>query len=188
MADLAGLLTPGVSRLRHDALTTDYCLDLCQLSSDAPHTYDAMLHPRSDTPVNLAVKTLMPIALPHHAPYATLRNAESAPIPETGATLRWSQSNLTVQCDLSTPEPAELIRAQWPTRSDHAGPWRDMFMLRTHAHSTWFLALYQLITPTTPPWKIATAQPHFNGHTHEFRITTSNSSRSHQHVFLALPV
>ncbi len=188
MADFVGLLTPGVARLRHIALTPDYCIDLCQLSSDATHTYDYMLHPRADAPAALAVNALMPISLPHHAPYSALRNAESAPIPANGTTLRWSQSDLTLRCDLSTVEPAELIRAEWPTKSDHTGPWRELFMLRVHARSTWFLALYQLVNQATPPWKITAASPHFNGHTHEFRITTSNETRSHHHLLLALPV
>jgi hypothetical protein len=186
MADPAGLLTPGVLRLRHVALTPDYCLDLYQVASDDSHTYDYVIHPRTDAPVKATAPALMPISLPHHPPYATLRNCEAAPVPEAGVMLHWSQSGETVRCDLSTAGKSELIRAEWPTKSDHTGPWREMFMLRVQADSTHFLAIYQLSAGGAAPWKITSAERYFNGHTHEFRISASNGAGTRNHVFSAL--
>ena len=198
MSDAAGNLAPDVRRQRGVAVTAEYCLDLYQVASESRHTYDWLLHPRADGPVDYAGLEFAARELPDRPPYSTLRGASSAAVSAGRATIEWKQGEGRCRCDVLAlgesggPSPseasflsAELIRANWPTRSDLSGDWREMLMFRVAAARADCVARYQL-AGVGPAWRVASAGRIFNGQGYEVRILLTSGAESRLHVLASL--
>lgn len=186
MTDLDAHLYPGVRMARTVTVTPDYCLDVFQADSARQHTYDWLVHPRADQPVNTTL-TFTPATLPNRAPYSFLRKTASAPFVKTGITLEWSQTEKRFRADVaacgSSGEPlaGELIRAEWPVKSDWSTEGREMLMIRLRAPSATFVALYQ--TPSgSGLWRVLSSRRLFNGKYDEIRITIGNGREKRHHI------
>jgi len=190
MVDREGMLAEGVQMMRTVAVTAGYCLDVFQVSSEQEHQYNWLLHPRSDQHIEWPVTT-SPVQLPDAAPYSALREAAGASVPDGSLGLSWEQQGRRAMLHLMAMDaenrglPAELICAQWPTRSDWSEGGREMFALRVHASRAVFVALYRLADPTGQ-WRVSSARRMFNGQSDELRIDVSCEEETRSHVLEAL--
>ena len=179
MRDDAGKLYPGVRMHRHVSVTADYGLDVYQVASEDIHTYDYLIHPRSNGPAACDL-TFEPAALPEREPYAVLSEPASAPISADGTTLSWSQETATFRFCVTAGAPGSLIRAHWPVASDGSEGVREMFMFRVRGARADFVALGQLTSDI--PYRIASVQRQYNGAHDEIHIVLTHGETTCLHI------
>ncbi|MBN2581555.1 MAG: alginate lyase family protein [Planctomycetes bacterium] len=146
MTDLEGRLYSGVRMARGVAVTPEYCLDLFQAASDAEHTYDWLVHPRSDGPAEcgLAFAEAAYPTEPGMAGHAVLRDVGAAMVDDGRLSLAWKQGDLTFRADVSAGCGGTVTRGRWPVTGDWSDGGREMFVLGVRSQRADFIALYQL--------------------------------------------
>lgn len=184
MSDLEGRIAAGVRMIRSLAATPEFCLDVFQAASEDEHTYDWLVHPRSDGPADFPA-TMTPTGLPERPPYSRLRQPTSSPLPRGEVTLRWAQGGETFRVDVITGRPGTLLRAEWPVKSDWSAGGREMFMVRSRAKTVDVAALYQ-VQGDQPAWRIEKVERRFNGLEHEMHVTVANGLETRAYMFVSV--
>ena len=184
VSDLEGRIAAGVRMIRSVAVTPEFCLDVIQAASEHEHTYDWLVHPRSDGPAETQA-TMTPTGLPDRPPYSRLRNPASAPLPRGEATLRWAQGDQALRADVVTGRPGTLLRAEWPIKSDWSAGGREVFMVRSRSKAVDVAALYQTVGDA-PAWRIEKVERQFNGQEHEMHVTVSNGQELRAFMFVSV--
>jgi hypothetical protein len=184
LSDVEGRLAPGARMIRSVAVTPDFCLDVIQAASGTEHTYDWLVHPRSDGSAESSLE-LVPTTLPDRPPYSRLRDAASAPVADGQVSLCWKQGEATFVADVRTGQPSTLVRAQWPVKSDWSAGGREMFMVRTQGRAVDVAALYQ-VWGDGPRWRIEQVERRFNGQEHEMHVGVTNGQESRAFTFVSV--
>jgi hypothetical protein len=187
MVDAEARLYPGVRMARTVVVTPDYCLDVFQAASDLPRTYDWLLHPRSERPVTAGLE-FTPTTLPDRTPYSFLRNPAVATVGQAGVALEWSQAEDRFRADVTAWGTAgkalggEVIRAEWPVKSDWSAGGREMFMFRVRGHQVTFVAIHrERVSERT--CGVASVERRFNGQWSEIHVVTSDGLEKRRSVF-----
>ena len=182
LADRAGRLYDGVAMMRTLAVTAGYCLDVYQVHSEKAHVYDWLVHPRADGPATSSPATsIAGFELPAREPYSVLSDVSAAAELAPALSLSWAQQDASFRADVTVSEPARLIRAARPMRSDGQGGTRELFMVRTEAASATFVALYQL-AGAGAAWRVLGCEPYDHGEFDELRITLARGDERFEHT------
>ena len=155
-----------------------------QVVSDGEHTYDWLVHPRSDGAVEHGV-AMVAASLPDRAPYSVLSDVTAGSVGGEGVCLTWSQGEAAVRVDVRAGGPCELIRGRWPTRSDGSCGGREMFMVRVRGGSVAFAALYQL-GGRAARWRVGGVERVQSGLDDEMHVAVTDGLETRRYVFAGL--
>ena len=186
MADLEGRLAEGVQMMRTVTVTNEYCLDVFQMASERPHTYDWLAHPRADGPAR-GPDGFAPIQLPARPPYSVLKDAAAVEVPNGQAEVAWEQGDAGLVMSACAFDergerlPARLVRALWPVCGDWSEGGRELFMLQVEARRADFVALYALTTAENR-WGASSFKHVFNGEYTELRVGLTSRETERRYV------
>ena len=144
IGDMHGRLYEGVRQLRTLIVTKDCVLDFFQAASAAPHDFAWLTHVDGD-PAGGNLRATSAVTWPKAAPWSYLREPRGA--DTTGQVWEcFSHSDRTLQLDVLTDGPVEVVHCGFPRDDSRAAPTLPMRLLRRHGTNAWFLAAYRLVT------------------------------------------
>ena len=142
IADLKGLIYPGVKMQRTVEVTDDYALDVFQVSSDEEHTYEWVFHTRDDEGKTRIYGGFEPTSLPDSVPWTWLRNPRSATLDRTWHA-DWRQGDVRLRLTMLGMPGTEVVLCDFPKSDEFEAPAIPMLIARRKAKSAVFVALYQ---------------------------------------------
>ena len=142
IADLKGLVYPGVKMQRTVIVTEHYVLDVFQAVSDTEHTYDWLLHARDDEGKTRIYGGFQPTTLPETVPWSWLRNPRSAVLDRSWHA-DWRQGDVRFRLNMLGSPGTEVILCDFPKNDKFEPPPVPMVIARRKAKSVTFVALYQ---------------------------------------------
>ncbi|MCX8052192.1 MAG: alginate lyase family protein [Armatimonadetes bacterium] len=178
VADLNGLVYPGVKMKRTVAVTNEFILDVFQVSSNAEHTYDYLFHTCSDDGILDSGDGFEPINLGNKAPWTWLRNIRARPI-DTNWYVSAHQDGLTTRVTMVGEPGTKLVTCEFPRDDNFSRPPISMLIVRRKAKSTIFVALIQVECGPLPEARIFVSEEkhgrirvriNMDGETREFKI------------------
>ena len=156
IADLKGLVYPGVKLQRTVAVTDDYVLDVFQAASDEEHAYDWLFHAIDDEGKTRIYGGFTPTTLPDAVPWTWLRNPRSAVKDDTWHA-DWHQGDLRFRLTMLGVPGTEVTASDFPKNDKFESPPIPMLIVRRKAKSATFIALYQAERHDLPPAAISTS-------------------------------
>ncbi len=142
IADLNGVIYPGVKVQRTVEVTDDYVLDVFQVTSDEEHTYEWLFHTRDDEAKTCIYGGFEPASLPDALPWTWLRNPRSAILDRTWHA-DWRQGDVRLRLTMLGVPGTEVILCDFPKNDKFEAPAVPMLIARRKAKSAIFVALYQ---------------------------------------------
>lgn len=142
IADLQGIVYPGVRMMRTVAVTRDFLLDVFQVASDTEHIYDYLFHTYSDSGSFEERGDYKPVDLGNKAPWKWLRDARSRTVSDD-----WSvtakQGGVNVRLTMLGGQATEVITCSFPRDDLFSSPAIPMLMARRKGRSTTYVAVLQ---------------------------------------------
>ncbi len=142
IADLKGLVYPGVKLQRTVCVTADYVLDVFQAVSDTEHTYDWLFHTRDDEGKTRMYGGFQPTTLPDAVPWTWLKNPRSATKDDSWHA-DWRQGDVYFRLNMLGVPGTEVILCDFPKNDKFEPPAVPMVIARRKGKSAMFIALYQ---------------------------------------------
>ena len=164
IADLKGLVYPGVKLQRTVVVTDDYVLDVFQAASDEEHTYEWLFHAIDDEG-----KTRIHVrggdgvmgrwgevsgGQWESIPWTWLKNPRSVGIDSTWQA-DWHQGDLRFRLTMLGSPGTKVTACDFPKNDKFESPPVPMLIVRRKAKSATFIALYQAERHDLPPAAIS---------------------------------
>jgi len=153
IADLKGLVYPGVKMQRTIAVTDSYVLDVFQAVSETEHTFDWLFHAGDDDGRTEIEGDFQSFQFPSEPPWTWLKNAQSAKIDGTWQA-DWTQGDVRFRLTMLGEPGTEVIQCDFPRNDRFAAPPFPMLMVRRTGRSAVYIALYQAEKSDLPPAEI----------------------------------
>lgn len=154
VADLKGIVYPGVSMQRTIAVTDDYVLDVFQAASDTERTFDWLFHARDDQGKTEMAGEFAPFEFPAEPPWTWLKNAKSAKMDGTWQA-DWRQGEVRFRLTMLGVPGTEVIQCDFPKNDRFEAPAIPMLMVRRTGKSALYVALYQAEKHDLPPAEVS---------------------------------
>jgi hypothetical protein len=186
VADLKGLIYPGVKMQRTVAVTDDYVLDVFQITSDEEHTYDWLFHARDDEGKTRIYGGFEPATLPDAVPWTWLKNPRSAMLDRTWHA-DWRQGDVRFRLTMTGAPGTEVVLCDFPKSDKFEAPPVPMLIARRKSKSAVFIALYQAEKKDVPAADIRMITDEKDGMV--IRVTVHGSAREHKirHIYQVSP-
>lgn len=182
IADLKGLVYPGVKMQRTVIVTSEYVLDVFQAVSETEHTYDWLFHSRDDEGKTRIYGGFEPTTLPDTVPWNWLRNPRSAVLDRSWHA-DWRQDDVRFRLTMLGEPGTEIILCDFPKNDKFEPPAVPMLIARRKAKSATFIALYQAEKGELP-----LASPALDNEQRlSVRVTVDGKTREHSIPRLWLP-
>lgn len=161
IADLTGLVYPGVRLQRTVSVTDGYVLDVFQAASDEEHTYEWLFHTLDDEgKTRCGAVQWVQANLPGGAPWNWLTNARSAKVDDTWQA-EWHQGDVRFRLTMLGVPGTEITLCDFPRTDKFEQPAYPMLMVRRRAKSAIFVSVYQADKGDVPPIAVSCADaPH----------------------------
>ena len=191
IADLKGLVYPGVRLQRTLVVTDDYVLDVFQAASDEEHTYDWLFHAIDDegkTRIHVrggdgVMGRWGEVSQPERwqdPPWNWLRNPRSVDVSSTWQA-DWRQGDLRFRLTMLGSPGTEITACDFPKNDKFESPPIPMLIVRRRAKSATFIALYQAERHDLQPAAIST-ETNDDG----LKVTVMVSSKTSTHIIKLL--
>lgn len=174
IADLKGLVYPGVKLQRTVEVTDDYVLDVFQAASDTEHTYDWLFHALDDEGKTRIYGGFQPATLTDAVPWTWIRNPRSAEMDRTWHA-DWHQGDVRFRLNMLGVPDTEVILCDFPKNDKFEPPAIPMLIARRKAKSAIFVALYQAEKKDLPAADVSLR----SGETLSVRVTVGGKTRVH---------
>jgi len=175
IADLKGLVYPGVRLQRTVEVTDDYVLDVFQATSDEEHTYDWLFHAIDDEGKTRIYGGFTPTTLPDEVPWTWLRNPKSAG-KDGDWHADWHQGDLRFRLTMLGEPGTEVITCDFPKNDKFESPPIPMLIVRRKAKTVTFIALYQAERHDLPPAAISAVT---KDDKLEIKVTVNGKTNAH---------
>jgi hypothetical protein len=177
VADLKGLVYPGVKMQRTVAVAEDYVLDVFQVVSEETHLYGWLLHVTSDGNTASIEGEFKPIELPAQSPWCWLRNPRS--FKQDGDwSAEWFLGDVRFRMTMLGAQGTEIILCDYPRDDQFELPPIPMLMVERKGKSAIFIAVYQAEKNVIPPIKVSASSDAYN----TLRIKVSVKERVNEHL------
>lgn len=157
VADLKGLVYPGVRMQRTIAVTDDYVLDVFQAASDTERTFDWLFHARDDAGRTEMDGEFRPFEFPAGPPWTWLKNPQSAKMDGSWQA-DWTQGDVRFRLTMLGVPGTEVIRCDFPKNDRFEAPPIPMLMVRRTGKSAVYVALYQAERHDLPPAEVSMSE------------------------------
>jgi hypothetical protein len=160
IADLQGLVSPGVKLMRTVAATPGYVLDIFQAASDQEHTYDYLFHTYDDGGSIAADGDFRPFELGDKPPWNWLKNGRQQPVDgDWKVTAR--QGHLHTRLLMLGEPGTRLITCEFPRNDDFSKPSIPMLMARRTTQATVFVGVLQAERDSLPATRLSLRRDRF---------------------------
>ena len=182
IADLKGLIYPGVKMQRTVIVTAEYVLDVFQAVSETKHTYDWLFHARDDEGKTRIYGGFGPTTLPDAGPWVWLKNPRSAVLDRSWHA-DWRQGDVRFRLNMLGVPGTEIILCDFPKNDKFEPPPVPMLIARRKAKSVTFVALYQAEKKNLPLASLALDSEQGLS----VSVTVDGKTREHRIPELSLP-
>lgn len=176
VADLKGLVYPGVKLQRTISVTDSYVLDVFQATSADSHTYSWLLHAPSDDGKTVMDGEFKPVQLPTEPPWSWLRNAKSLRRDDTWVA-EWRQADVRFRMTMPGVRGTEVILCDFPRNDQFEQPSVPMLMVERQGKSAMFIALYQAEKDDAPKAEISVFDDSFD--CIKVKVSVAGKDREH---------
>lgn len=176
VADLKGLVYPGVKLQRTVSVTDSYVLDVFQATSAENHTYGWLLHVPSDDGRTAIDGEFKPVKLPTEPPWSWLRNAKSLTQDDTWVA-DWCIADVRFRMTMLGVQDTEVTLCDFPRSDQFDQPSVPMLMVERQGKSAMFIALYQAEQGDLPKAEISVLDDSFD--CIKVKVSVAGKDREH---------
>lgn len=141
-ADYRGALYEGVKQARTIVVTSDYVLDVFQISALAKHDIKWIIHTIGTPDSQESSVSLKPADIKLPGPGSWLRDFRAA-TTDRSIRLEWSEDSVRFSMTMAGAAGTKLITCGYPTTDEANCPTTPMVLIERRAAATVFAAVYQ---------------------------------------------